>query len=278
MAKSILRYPGAKWLIADWIISCMPPHEVYLEPYFGSGAVFFNKKPVGTETINDADGHVVNLFKVLRDHPIELARKISLTPWAKDEYMSVTGSAGTPVILTDDPVENARRFMVRCWQSHGARTSDRGGWAHDTSGTVLKPRLWSQIPDRILDVALRLKGAQIENRPALDLIRAYNRENVLIYADPPYLINTRRGRMYHVEMTQAEHVELLEELDNHKGSVILSGYANKLYDDRLQHWDRKTHLVQAEHGKSRTEVLWINPMASRSLGTLFDASMLGVGV
>jgi len=41
--QPILKYPGAKWNLANWIIQQMPPHKVYLEPFFGSGAVFFNK-------------------------------------------------------------------------------------------------------------------------------------------------------------------------------------------------------------------------------------------
>ena len=47
--KCVLKYPGAKNRIADWICGYIPPHEVYLEPYFGSGAVFFNKTPARWE-------------------------------------------------------------------------------------------------------------------------------------------------------------------------------------------------------------------------------------
>ena len=60
--KSLLRYPGAKWRLADWIVKHMPAHKIYLEPFFGSGAVFFNKHPCNTEIINDLDGDVVNLL------------------------------------------------------------------------------------------------------------------------------------------------------------------------------------------------------------------------
>lgn len=69
----ILKYPGAKWSIADWILEFIPEHDVYLEPFFGSGAVFFNKRPVRIETINDIDGDVVNLFRVIRTRAEELA-------------------------------------------------------------------------------------------------------------------------------------------------------------------------------------------------------------
>ena len=64
--KAILKYPGAKWRIADWIISYFPNHKVYLEPFFRSGAVFFKKTPAYIETINDRDGDIVNLFRVCR--------------------------------------------------------------------------------------------------------------------------------------------------------------------------------------------------------------------
>ena len=63
IAPRILHYPGSKWSMAEWIISHMPPHQTYLEPFFGSGAVFFNKPPSPLETINDIDGDVVNLFR-----------------------------------------------------------------------------------------------------------------------------------------------------------------------------------------------------------------------
>ena len=76
--NAILKYPGAKWRIADWIIENMPTHHSYIEPYFGSGAIFFNKSPSNIETINDLDGEVVNFFEVVRDMPEELAAKIEI--------------------------------------------------------------------------------------------------------------------------------------------------------------------------------------------------------
>lgn len=70
--KTILKYPGAKNRIADWIVSFIPEHKVYLEPFFGGGAVFFHKQKSRIETINDLDNNVYTFFKVLRDKPEEL--------------------------------------------------------------------------------------------------------------------------------------------------------------------------------------------------------------
>lgn len=70
--KCALKYPGAKNRIAGWICGNIPAHDVYLEPFFGSGAVFFNKQPAKIETINDLDDNVVNYFKVIREKSDEL--------------------------------------------------------------------------------------------------------------------------------------------------------------------------------------------------------------
>lgn len=47
--EAVLKYPGAKNRLAEWIISFIPEHRVYLELFFGSGAVFFNKDPAKIE-------------------------------------------------------------------------------------------------------------------------------------------------------------------------------------------------------------------------------------
>ena len=53
--KAIVKYPGSKWSIANWIISFFPKHHSYLEPFFGSGAVLFNKPRSNIETSNNLE-------------------------------------------------------------------------------------------------------------------------------------------------------------------------------------------------------------------------------
>lgn len=79
--RAVFRYPGSKWSIAEWIISHFPEgyeKMVYLEPFLGSGAVFFNKQPGAVETINDLDDDVVNLFQILRERPEDLKKRFGL--------------------------------------------------------------------------------------------------------------------------------------------------------------------------------------------------------
>lgn len=105
----------------------------------------------------------------------------------------------------------------------------------------------------------RLKDAQIEQTSAVELIPKFSSPDVLIYADPPYLIETRTQKQYNIEMpTKAQHTELLEILKKHPGPVILSGYDSPLYNDLLNGWVRLQQPSTAEGGALRTEVMWLN--------------------
>jgi len=252
----ILHYPGSKWSIANWIISHFPEHQTYLEPFFGSGAVLFSKQRSPLETINDLDGDIVNLFKVIRERPDELAYAIRFTPYSREEYLK-------SYLEAEDELERARRYIVRLWQGRGGKTSHRTGWRSmiELNGP-LPGKEWLRFPEKISLVAERLKGVQIENQNAIELIKRYSRQNVLIYADPPYILSTRTTSSYKHEMTEDDHEELIHLLDKHPGPVILSGYAHPLYDNYLKHWQRETKRVKAEAGAIREEVLWINPVAA----------------
>lgn len=252
--NALLNYPGAKWGMAKEIIALMPPHRSYLEPFFGSGAVLFNKPPSAIETVNDIDGEVVNFFRVLSEHPQELALMIHDTPYAREVYEDACHAQG------GSRLERAHRFAIRCRMAHGFRTSDNGGFKTDICGreSAYCLRNWNRMPRDIMMAASRLKEVQIENRPALELIRRWNYPDVLIYADPPYLLDTRGGELYRHEMSEQDHVELLAALLQHKGPVILSGYPSELYDRELMGWSRITRKAYNQNKDLRTEVLWCN--------------------
>lgn len=256
------KYPGAKWSYAEWINSFVPQHKYYIEPFFGSGAVFFRKEPAKYETINDMDGLVVNFFRACRDYPDQLACAINLTPFSRQEYMQIQeDAAGEEIKLTGDCIEDARRFAVRCSQSFGPKLADRSGWKNTkcSSGPV-NPEIWSKIPDTVYEMAARLKHAQIEQTDAIKLIRDFNHPNCLIYADPPYLGETRNNnRLYRVEMMKEEqHMKLLDALIAHKGPVIVSGYDNDLYNQTLSGWHKEQKEGFSSVASKRIETIWMN--------------------
>ena len=266
--KPILKYPGGKWQLARWITSFFPEHKRYVEPYCGSAAVFFNKAPVVHEVINDTNKSIVNLFQVIREHGAELAWRIEMSPWSESEYHAVEKHYDD----SGDPIEDARRFLMRSWQAHGGTIYQVSGWKHNgLNGKVYPVTLWKKLPERLLAAVDRLKDAEIRDRPALEMVRYYNTPDTLLYVDPPYMLSTRSRKYYKFEMSDEDHHALVSVQDAHQGMVVLSGYAHPLYDERLKHWYRVETPSVTEHGNTRMEVLWLNPRAAnRQQLSLFD--------
>ena len=80
----------------------------------------------------------------------------------------------------------------------------------------------------------------------------------LIYADPPYLMNTRTSRRrYQFEYTKSDHVQLLELLNDVPCQVMVSGYPSALYNQELNEWE-SVELQVMNQGGVRTEKLWMN--------------------
>lgn len=256
--KAILKYPGGKWRIAEKIISIFPEHKVYLEPFFGSGAVFFKKEPSYIETINDIDGQIVNLFRVCREQPNELARLLNFTPFSREEFVNCYEE-------TDDPVEQARRTIVRFHQSFGTSNSSKKSWKNvQVSGGPRCATLWGYLPECVQECCERLKNAQIENIDAVELIRRYDSSETLIYCDPPYLQELRKKDMYRYEFSAEDHKKLLDVLKRSKSKIILSGYDSKFYNDELKEWHTAEIETTAQMGLHRIEKIWCNfPIAEQ---------------
>lgn len=255
-----LSYVGSKWKLAEWIIQAMPPHEHYVEPFAGSGAVFFRKHRSNVETLNDLDGELVNFFQVLRTQTDALLRAIELTPYARAEYELSLQPA--PV---EDTLERARRFYVAVWQSFGSALINRSGWRRQTKSRhrINFPDTWKRL-DGLMAAAARLKDAQIESRPALEIIRDYDSPETLFYVDPPYVLDSRAGgghKRYRHEMTDEDHRELAGALHSIQGMALLSGYPSSLYDELYRDWTRMEKTAPANGNASALEALWINPRA-----------------
>ncbi len=254
--KAVIKYPGSKWAIADWIISYFPEHHSYLEPFLGSGAVLLKKSRSHIETVNDLDGNVVNLFEWIKKDPEKLAHEIYYTPYSRqiheDSYAAVPESS----------LEKAVNFCIRLNMGYGFRTNgEKVGWRNDVQGRerAYAAGDWRSLPERILQAAERLRGVQIECRPAVEVIKRFNFKNVLVYLDPPYMPETRHGKQYRHEMyTKESHIELLDAAVQHKGPLLISGYDTELYDDTLKGWHREETLCYTLSRSKKKEVLWMN--------------------
>lgn len=257
--RTVLKYPGSKWNIARQLINMIPPHHSYVEPFFGSGAVLFNKPVSDIETVNDLDSDVTNLFRCIQIDSERLARLVMTTPFSREEYDKQFEVPEGAICI--DSFERAVGFLIKCWQGHGFRTNGyKVGWKNDVVGRERAYALWNwyRLPEWIIDIAERIRMVQIENRPALEVIKRFNHDGVFMYIDPPYLLGTRAGKQYKHEMTDADHEEMLKDLLQSKAKIMISGYESDMYSDYLKDWNKKAFNSCAEHGKPRTEVVWMN--------------------
>ncbi|MGB6056353.1 MAG: DNA adenine methylase [Burkholderiaceae bacterium] len=269
--KPALRYHGAKFRLAPWVMQFFPDHTHYVEPFGGAAGVLLQKTPSYAEIYNDLDRAVVNFFRVLRDPVtrVRLIEQILLTPYARDEFELAMEPS-------DDPIEEARRLAIRAQMGFGSAGATKGhtGFRIDTKREYSTAQhLWREYPEAIAIAGQRLAGVLIENRPAVDVMRQHDSPTTLHYVDPPYLHATRNrgahhGRYYRHELTDQDHVQMLEMLASLQGFVVLSGYPSTLYDEQLRGWSRYETCARISAGRGtalRNEVVWINPACQAAL-------------
>jgi DNA adenine methylase len=254
---------GGKFSHLSWLLPLLAHCNQYCEPFGGSAAVLLNREPSPVETYNDIDGEVVNFFRVLRDKRQELIEAIGLTPFSREEYY---------LAIEDDEdsisdVERARRFFIRARQTRTglAQTASLGRWANcrNTSrrGMAGAVSRWLGSIESLPDIALRLLRVQIENRPALEIIKLYDSPDTLFYCDPPYPHESRGDtKSYGFEMTDHEHDALADVLKNIKGKAAVSGYRCDLMDTIYRDFNRHDAPPKICHSvkQIRQETLWVN--------------------
>ena len=270
--RPVLRYFGGKWKLAPWIIQQLPPHKMYVEPFGGAASVLLRKQRVLNEVYNDLDENVVNIFRILRDQEQanELCKLCYLTPFSREDFEQ----SYSPI---DEPLEKARRFIVRSFFGYGSKASS------DTSMNGFRSRRknsgtpavdWRNSPDVIPAFAERLRGVVIEKVEATEVLWRYDAPDTLFYVDPPYVHGTRSmGKAkYYYELTDEDHSQLAAKLNEVEGMVALSGYNCELYQDIYKGWHKITRTHYAEQARQRVECLWLSPKAYEKRGGLLNVA------
>ena len=251
--RQMLRYHGGKWLLAPWIIENMPTHKVYVEPFGGAASVLLRKDRTYAEIYNDLDGELVNLFRVARDNGEALRTALELTPFSRVDFKE----SYEP---TTDPLEQARRTVVRSFMGFGSNSHNKAtGFRSNSNRSGTTPAHdWRNWPGCFGAIVERLRGVCIENRDACEVMLAHDSPKTLHYVDPPYVATTRdKGSDYRHEMTDEQHRKLADVLNELTGMVMVSGYPCELYDELYGDWKQIKRRALADGARERTEVLWL---------------------
>lgn len=207
MMKPPINRMGGKSRLRKEIINMIPGHICYVEPFFGAGWVFFGKDTSEVEVINDKDQELINLFRVIKEHPGELERILQYEFVSRDKfdfYKKVEIE-----YLTD--IQRAARYLYIISNSFASRGVSFG------YGALKKPsqKIFEDDFTRLRD---RLKNTYVENKDAMDIIERYDRENTFFFCDPPYYETSG----YKEKFTKENHIQLRDILRKISGKFLLT--------------------------------------------------------
>lgn len=263
-------YFGGKWRILSHVLQYVPPLkevDCYVEPFFGSGTLFFNRARLGkNEIVNDQDAQLYNFYKVLQDprQYAKLTRLLKYTPYSRQFFLA----ARELIKKNQEHTSSVRRawavYILYCMSTMNNKTSFSRGSLSAPEG-----RYWVDNHDRLDYCAARLQGCLIEHEDALLTCQRNDSKKTFIYLDPPYLIvrDMQAVKKTYDVMSKKQHTKLLEFCLEAKSRILISGYASQLYDDMLGGWYKTevksfTTTVRNQRGRSAhaktLEILWCN--------------------
>jgi DNA adenine methylase len=269
--KQPLKWHGGKHYLAQQIVSLMPPHTHYVEPYAGGLAVLLAKPCEGiSEVVSYLNGALTTFWRVLKDERLfrSFQRQVQAIPFSSVEWNAAQKRVAQ---LKDRPTKNvmldmAVNFFVLCRQSLAGRCQDFATISRNRTRRGMNEQVaaWLTAIEGLPEVHARLIRVLILNQPALEVIWSQDGPDTLFYLDPPYPKETKSSDVFgELEMKKCDHEELLDTILQLKGKVMISSYPNALYEERLASWHRHDFKLpnNAASGvmkRAMNEVLWCN--------------------
>ena len=210
MASPIIPWLGGKRRIADTLLNRFPPHECYVEVFAGGAALYFLRHPAPVEVINDVNGDLVTLYRVVQNHLEEFVRQFKWALSSREVFKWLQDTP--PHTLTD--IQRAARFYYLQHQAFGGKV-DGQTWG---TATTAPPVNLLRIEESLSAAHLRLSGAYIERLDWATCIDKYDRPHSLFYCDPPYW----ETEGYGVPFEWEQYERLAARLATLKGKAIVS--------------------------------------------------------
>lgn len=255
--RSIIKYYGGKHYIAKYLLNVIPEHNLYIEPFFGGGNLFFSKPPSKMEIINDLSDNIYALYKVIadKDKLKELQQRIELTPY----HSKFRSDFKEELNKKDLSIEDRAFYYLY------VNRSSFNGVGGFSCTKLIRNNIIRSVSDylslipHLEQIHNRIRTAIVENRDALELISKYDAEDVFFYLDPPYVHSTRKSNQkYMIEMDDEDHERMVDLILKSQSKIMLSGYDNKIYDRLTDSGWNKLSLESPNTGSESTEYVWLN--------------------
>lgn len=257
--KTPISYYGGKQKLLSTILTKIPDHKLYCEPFLGGAAIFFGKDQSQIEVINDTNKELMNFYRVCKEEFLDLQSLVRITLHSRKAHQDAHVINANPHLFTT--VQRAWAVWVLSSQSFSAMLD--GTWGYDKSKRTTTTKISNKREQFTEDLAIRLQDAQIECADALYIIQSRDTEHSFFYCDPPYF-NSDCG---HYDGYSIEDFEkLLQTLSAVKGKFLLSSYPSPILmkyakEHGWYQWSLETGVsVAAKSGymKRKIEVLTAN--------------------
>jgi DNA adenine methylase len=275
-----LKYFGGKHYLAKKLIAMMPQHLHFVETHCGGSAVTLARDPArnwmgdgklrsyekgSSEVINDISSSVANFWEVIADSvtSVEFVRRANLCPFSQTTWEKAATHVAPQSALD---VDAALAFFLCNRLSRQGLSKDFATLSRNRTRVCMNEQVASFLGAvaGLQDVAERLRSVVVLCRDACKVIQQQDGELTLCYCDPPYLHSTRSVKAAYVyEMNNVDHARLLDTIKQCKSKVMLSGYANVMYDRELASWNRTDIEIDNKASSAATkrkmiESVWAN--------------------
>lgn len=260
--KPPISYYGGKQTLAGKIVSMIPDHNLYCEPFIGGAAVFFAKPASNVEVINDTNKELINFYRVVQNDFVSLEKEIRITLHSRDLHRKAKVIYDNPDMFSE--IKRAWAVWTLANQSFSSMLD--GTWGYDIKKATMPKKLQNRKEGFTEEFAIRLQNVSIECTDALRIIRSRDTADAFFYCDPPYY-NSDCG--HYDGYTLADFKELLDTLAGIKGKFMLSSYPSPILKEYTQSNSWNTTSLElkvsvantaksAKPQKKKTEVITYN--------------------
>lgn len=239
--KPIFKLNNSKWNIYNWILEHFPPEYEkmqYLELIAGDAVVLLNKEPSVSEYLNEPDVSIAKIFRSLRDENKHFLAKMKRSTYSEKTFEK----AKKKTKFKDTLDETTTDFMLR----RMSRSGEKNTFLNSENSI----QIWNQVVADLPDISERLRDVRIFSKPPLEVLKAFDEPNVLVYVSLPELNDSAPAD----EISSADaQIHLASFLAQFQGKAIVSGLATAFNKRLYANWKTSRKKVDKV-----TESIWYN--------------------